>query len=311
MNIDLGIRQLRTVVEVADHGGFTAASRSLRVAQSSLSRTVLDVERRLGVTLFERSTRHVVPTRDGEEFVALARHVLSEFDGAMEHFSGYLSGRRGSVSVAALPSLAATLLPPVLSAYRAAWPEVAVTVHDGLSREVLDKVLTGAVDFAVTVAPDVPPQLTATRIAVDRFVCIFAPGHRFDRRRRVTWEDLEGEPFVAFDLSSSIRTHTDRVLGEAQVRTGPTTEARNIGAVAGLVGADLGVSAVPGLVLPMMRFAGIRRRPLEQPLLERNVCLVRNPRRPLSPAVAALVTMLEDAGSHGIELPPGSRWVDR
>lgn len=311
MVMNIGVRHLRAVVAVADRASFSAAANDLLVAQSALSRTVLDVEHRVGTKLFERTTRSVRLTRDGEEFVVLARQVLAEFDGAMAHFGGYLSGARGSVSVAALPSLAATLLPQVLAAFRSASPEVTISVADALSGEVLDQVVSGKVDMAVTVALEVPPRLQSTRIATDRFACVFPEGHPYSERRRLTWADLEGEPFVAFDRASSIRDYADRTLDDLGITTGPMTEARNIGAVAGLVAAGLGVSVVPGLVLPMMRFAGVRHRVLGNPVVDRDIRLIRDPLRPMAPAAAGLVTIFDQAESHGIELPAGAAWWTR
>nr|WP_245866073.1 LysR family transcriptional regulator [Prauserella marina] len=307
--MDIGIRHLRTTVAVADLGGYTAAARELRVAQSSVSRTVLEVERQLGVSLFDRTTRTVRPTADGEQFLAIARRLLADFDTALNHFDGYLAGTRGTVSVAALPSLAGTLLPPVISAFRAERAGVVVTIRDGLSREVLGHVAEGTVDMAVTVAATVPPPLRARRVATDRFACVFPRGHRFAERAELTWADLAAEPFVAFDPTSSIRTYVDRTLSAREVPTGPVTEARNIGAVAGLVGAGLGVSAVPGLVLPMMAFADLDQRPLTGPVVERDLCLIHDPARPLSRPALALMELLASARSQRLRLPPGAEWA--
>lgn len=307
MNIE--IRHLRAAVAVADAGSYTAAAREFHVAQSSMSRTVLEVEQRLGVALFERTTRTVRPTADGEQFLTIARRLLGDFDAALNHFDGYLAGTRGAVSIAALPSLAATLLPQALSTFRAGRPEVTVSIRDGLSREVLDHVVAGTVDMAVTVTATVPSTLHARHIAVDRFVCVFPPGHRLGERAELDWTDLAGEAFVAFDPTSSIRAYVDQTLSELGIRTGPVTEARNIGAVAGLTAAGLGVSVVPGLVLPMMRFADLDTRPLAAPVVERDICLIHSPERPLSRTALALMKLLGDAKSQRLGLPDGVRWV--
>lgn len=309
MSIDLGIRHLRVVVAVADEGGYTAAARRLRIAQSSLSRTVLDVERRVGVPLFERTTRLVRPTPDGEQFLAIARRLLIEFDAALNHFQGYLAGTRGSVSIAALPSLAASMLPEVLSVFRRGRAQITVAVRDGLSEAVLADVAAGVADMAVTVAPSVPRSLRARRIAADRFVCVFPPGHRFDDAKQLRWADLDGEPFVAFDKVTSIRPYVDKTLAEQSIELGPVTEARNIGSVAGLTAAGLGVSVVPALVVPMMGFAKLHRRIVTNPVVERDICLVHDPQRPLSRTAHGLMTTLVQAGTQGLRLPQGARWT--
>lgn len=304
---------MRVVVAVADEGGYTAAAHRLRVAQSSLSRTVQEVEQRLGVRLFERTTRRVSTTRDGREFLTVARRALSEFDAALHHFEGYLEGSRGTVSIATLPSLAATMLPPVLAAYRVGHPEVVVRVSDGLSEEVLALLTKGDVDMALTVADQVPVGLEVQQIAVDAFMCLIPPGHPFQSRTEIRWPDLEGVDFVAFDPRSSIRTYVDRVLAQQSVTLGAVTEATNVGAVAGLTSSGLGVTVVPGLVLPMMVFAGLGVRPLVAPVVERDICVITDPRRPLSQAALGLRQLLTPevaaAGDLEVTLPEGVRWA--
>lgn len=309
MSIDLTLRHLRVVIAVADAGGYTPAARELHVAQSSLSRTVQEVEQRIGVPLFERTTRRVRPTLEGEEFLATARRLVAEFDTALNHFEGYLAGTRGAVSVAALPSLAGSMLPPVLAAFRRGHPEVAVSVKDGFSGEVLDLVVRGEVDLAVSVAARVPATLAVRHIAVDAFAAVLPAGHPLAAEEELRWADLAGQPFVAFERISSIRSYVDRVLAETGTRTGALTEARNIGAVAGLVAAGLGVSAAPSLVLPMMMFADVVVRPLVAPVVERDICLIHDPRRPMSRAALALMQLLLSAGEREIASPPGVRWV--
>src|SRR5690606_31817708 len=146
--------------------------------------------------------------------------LLAEFDTAMNHFEGYLSGTRGSVSIAALPSLAATMLPHVLAKFRAARPDVAVTVLDGLSQDVLGHVVRGGAVMAATGAATAPPRLSARPFAVDRFVCVCPPGHRFAEHGELAWNDLDGEEFVAFDPTSSSSAYVGWTLSRHGVRLG-------------------------------------------------------------------------------------------
>ncbi|WP_141013543.1 LysR family transcriptional regulator [Nocardioides sambongensis] len=312
MSIDIGLRHLRAVVAVADAGGYSAAARRLDMAQSSLSRTVAEAERRLGVPLFERTTRQVRPTPDGTHLIGMARRLLADFDASLAHFEGYLAGQRGTVSIAALPSIAATLLPGVLAAFRAERPEVTVMVRDGLSGEVLEMLRSGAVDLALTVIGESPAGTTARQVASDEFACVIPEGHELSARKEVRWSDLAGRPFVAFDTTSSIRSHTDQVFADQGIETGPRTEARNIGAVAGLTGAGLGVTAAPGLVLPMMRFAGLTWRPLIEPRVRRPISLVHHRDRPLSHTAIALARLLVEAparsATEASDLPDLVRW---
>ena len=296
-----------------DARSFTAAAQELLVAQSSLSRTVAEVERRVGAPLFERTTRRLEPTAAGREFVAAARRGLAALDAEMRHFGGFLAGRRGRIRIATLPSLAAILLPGVVSAFRRSHPEVDLSIEDALSDEVLQRVRGGTVDLAVTVvsaAPEPLHDLTVTPVASDRFCCVVPPSHRFAERSALTWADLVGEPFIAFDATTSIRQHVDASLAAARVSPREAVVARNIAAVAGLVAAEMGVSVVPGLVLPLMGFAGVRHVVLDEPAAYRRMAVVRARERPLSPVATAFVDLMTDPAGARPALPEQAFWMD-
>jgi LysR family transcriptional regulator, carnitine catabolism transcriptional activator len=312
MRMDLTVQQLRVVLAVHDAGSFTAAAETLLQAQSSLSRTVLEVERRLGVPLFERTTRRLEPTAEGREFVTIARTTVATFEANLRHFAGFLDGQRGRVRVATLPSLAAILLPPIVSDYQRSRPAVELAIEDALAAEVLARVRAGLVDFAVTVVSATTEpinDLHVTPVATDRFCCVFPPGHAFTDCDEVAWSALAQESFIAFDRTTSIRQHLDRAFAESGAAPSGAIEARNISAVAGLVAAGLGVSAVPGLVLPLVRFAGLEYRPLGNPRMERRIAVVRVPHRPLSPAADAFRTAITDASRTRAALPPETSWL--
>lgn len=296
------------MLAVADTRSFTEAAGLLHIAQSSLSRAVADTERRVGARIFVRTTRSVALTPEGHEFVTVARRVLSSFDAGMNHFAGFLDGTRGSVRLATLPSLAATLLPPVVATYRATHPEVEVHIVDGLLEEVLGHVQAGDVDFAVTVRGEEREGLTFRQTASDEFFAVFPPGHAFGEGASVPWSALEGQPFIAFDETSSVRRYVDRALHVASVRTGARTEARNVAAVGGLVSAGLGVSAVPALVLPLLQFAGLQHRPLTGPRVQRPIGVVLDPARPQAPAAATFLDAILRPVAGWPQLPTGTEW---
>lgn len=309
MRMDLTVQQLRAVVEVADAGGFTTAAKRLHLAQSSLSRAIGEVERRVGVPLFERTTRSLVLTTEGAEFVHIARTVVESFDTGMRHFAGFLAGTRGKVRVATLPSLAAILLPPAVADYRRRHPGVELSLEDALSEEVLEKVRAGDVDLAVTVVSEPLPGLRVHDLAADRFCCVFPRGHRFDGTESLSWTDLTEEPFITFSAASSIRGLVDQALRATETVPGRAIEARNIAAVAGLAAAGLGISVIPGLVLPLIEFAGLGAVPLESPRLERSIAVVLDPDRPQAAAVKDFLAALLGARDTATALPRHARWV--
>lgn len=309
MSIDIDVRHLRVLLAVVDAGGFSAAATRLHVAQSSLSRTVAELERRVGVRLLERSTRRVHPTAEGEQVVVLARHTVGEVDRALAHLDGYLRGSRGSVALAALPSLAACLLPPVLAEYRRDRPDVALDVVDALARQIETMVSSGEVDLAVSSRLPGTDRLASAPIATDRFYALCPPGHLWAGREAIAWTELAGIDFVQFTAQSSIRTLVDDALTASAVRLGRTTQASSVVSVAGLVAAGAGVTVVPALVGPLTSFSGAHLVPLVEPVLTRQIWVIRDPLRPLSRAALALLEVITGARERGLVLPVGCAWT--
>jgi LysR family transcriptional regulator, carnitine catabolism transcriptional activator len=126
----LTLHQLAVFVRVARSGSFTQAARDMLLSQPVLSRTVRDVERAAGTRLLERTTRSVTLTPDGREFLATATDILASYDAGMSRFAAYRAGDRGTITVSALPSIAASLLPAVISGFLTGHPDVRFTgVH--------------------------------------------------------------------------------------------------------------------------------------------------------------------------------------
>jgi len=310
MSINLSLRHLRAFVAIADCGGYSAAARVLNVAQSALSRTIVEIEQELGTCVLERTTRRVTLTAAGEQLLQNARRVLQEFDAAMSRFQLYKTGHVGIVSLAALSSFASILLPEIISQFRKDKEGVRLILKDGFAEEVVNYVLSGKVEFGVTSLTRKHETLVWESIVADKLVCICSKKHSFAKKSFIAWEKLNGENFVSFDPSSSVRAWVDRALQRMNITLGAVTEARDVSTVAGLVSADLGVSVVPSLVLPMMQFCKIATLDLVEPVVEREICLVYDPLTPISPASRALMDLLRSGKSSRLATPYGVRWIE-
>lgn len=283
---EVSLRDLRLVLELAERRSFTETAEAVHLSQSALSRAVNDAERRVGARLFTRTTRSVTPTPVGEQFVRTARDLLDHHERRLREFALYRDGLAGSVRLATLPSVAATVLPSLVAAMKRDTPDVAVDIDDTLAHLAIEQLLAGQVDFAITVDDDLPDGTEFTPLAADRFQVVFRHDHRFHGRESVTWREFAAEPVVMFGSASSIRTLTDATLTGLGAAPEPSAEAQNIAVIAGLVAAGLGVAAVPSLVLPLMGFAALEAVDLSAPSVDRTLGLVSVPGRPVSPAAA-------------------------
>lgn len=317
MRIEATLSQLQCVVAVSDARSFSRAARLLMLAQSSLSRTVAQVERMYGVKLFERTTRALELTDEGEQFVQMAQRILQAYQQETADFEAYLAGTKGVLRLAALPSLAVSLLPPMITRFRSRYPDILVEVEDVLAGQITDYVRSGVVDLAVTAAPTPSWQAAMTTagiqfeaIAVDHFYCVLPQGHRLLDQPKIEWSDLAGEAFIAFEESSSVRVIVDEVLLAHGVVPARLVSARNVASIAGMCAAGLGVSAAPGFVLPLMAIPGVVTRPIGTEPVVRRIGVLRSTRRPPSPPARQFLEIINSA-SEVITLPNGAYWTVR
>ncbi|WP_017608582.1 LysR family transcriptional regulator [Nocardiopsis xinjiangensis] len=306
--MDVTLRQFQVFATVARCGSFTDAAEQLHVAQSSLSRTVMAMERALGVPLLERTTRKVRCTAEGAEVLAVAERLLSRHRAEMNGLERYLRGDRGAVTVATLPSLAATLLPPAIVRLREEAPGVDVHVLDGMSEAALDRLEAGECDLALVVVGRSRPGTRSSPLVRDRFQAVLPVGHPLADRAALAWTDLAAEPFVVTGGDSSVRRVAEGALSDAGVLSPHLIQAGNISTVGGLVSAGLGVSALPALSLPLMGFASHARRPIEGPVTERSLSVVVPEHGAPSPAARRFLRVLRNMREEGLSLPEGAEW---
>ncbi|RDI97024.1 LysR family transcriptional regulator [Dyella solisilvae] len=291
MNISL--RQLRAFLAVARQQHFRRAADHLHLSQPAVSRYIAELEAELGVRLFDRTTRAVVPTEAGRYLEGAIGRVLDELEGVLDHVQSEGERRRGKVHVASVPTLSAGLMPQCIADCARRYPELTIQLHDQSQTQVLDAVLGGEVDFGVAIAPPANAEFDSESILRDPFVLVCRPDHALARLDRVPWRKLQGQPLVLLDYSSGSRRLIDHALAsrgiEAQVvqQTGHTLTAFR------MVEAGLGVSVSPALSPPPSTLV---TRPLT-PQESRDVVLLKRRQRSLSPLASLVWEHLRDAGA--------------
>jgi len=146
-HVPIELRLMRYVVAVADEGGFQRAAERLHMAQPPLSRQVRDLERELGVRLFERRPTRL--TEPGRVFVEGARRILADADGLAEATRRAARGETGLVRLGYVPSVAHETLPRLLAAMTAERPGIQVDVREAWSAELDHALREGRVDVAL------------------------------------------------------------------------------------------------------------------------------------------------------------------
>jgi DNA-binding transcriptional LysR family regulator len=292
MSANISTRLLYAFIALDELKHFTRAAERCHTSQSAFSVMIQKLESAVGTKLFERDTRNVTLTPEGELFAEVARSLVSEIESAFDDMSDYVARRRGRVAVAALPSLAANGLPAVIAEYKKLYPGVSVSLYDALSDQCLSLLRQGKADLVLTAPGSNFNEFDSKTLCSDPFYLVCRRDHPLAKKRIVQVDRLAGCEIIHLAKSSSVRQHVDNLLRDVQtIHSG--FEVEHLATVAGLVKQGLGVTLVPELTLFQFRQLDLVAIPLESQGLMRPILIAKRKDQALSIAAQAMLELIE------------------
>lgn len=289
----MDLRRLGLFLAVVDHGGFTAASNAVHVAQPALSLAVRELERELGATLLVRTRKGVVLTPAGDALVEPARQALRDVEtaaAAVAAVTGMLGGR---VDVAAFPTLAADPLAGVAGRFRRAHPRVIVrVVATDDPGDLAAAIRSGRSELGFTERGPANDGLVEHALADQELVAVCPPDD--DRGPGdLDVATLDGAPLVLTPVGSSMRNLVDAALSSAGITPLIAVETEQRDALVPLVLAGAGIAFVPHALAEVAAAQGAIVR-ATRPTLSRKIAVVHR-HGPLSPAGARFLSFALEA----------------
>ncbi len=293
------LRQLRYFVAVAYKRHFTQAAEELNIAQPALSQQIRQLEREFGVTLFERTSRHVRLTPAGEALLVRAERILAEVEWVRMEMQEYSGLARGRVVIGALQSLEAFRFSALLSRFHTRYPGIEIILREEATERLLELLNTGQLDLTLIQIIDNswPLELTTSSVVTEKLlteelVLVVAPAHALAHQQNVTVEELRDESFILFKPGSGLR-HT---IMQRSLAAGFTPRMRfesgELGTVRSLVAEGLGISVLPRSVAeaPGKEVAIVSLNPPP----ERTILLAWHTNVFHAPASAAFLSFIRD-----------------
>ena len=249
------LRQLRHFVAVAEHLHFGRAAQALHISQPPLSRSIQDLERRVGARLLERTRRRVALTPEGARFLAEAKRLLAQLERALVEVGSMAAGAGGRLRLGFVSLADFGVLPQLLKAFKAARPGVALALREMLSPDQAAALAAGELDFGLLLPP-VAGDLEHLVVQRERFVAALPARHRLARGSgRLAVRELAEEAFVMAPREIAPGLHD--VVAQLAARAGfsprVAQEAIQMQTVVSLVSSGLGVALVPASVANLGR----------------------------------------------------------
>jgi DNA-binding transcriptional LysR family regulator len=282
---------LSSLLLVVDTGSMAEAARRVGVTPAAIAQQMAALERELGITLFVRSGRTVIPTEAGHRVIERARDLVADFADLKAHaLEGEAAGelRIGTITTALL-----SLLPDVLANFARAFPRAKVLIRAGTSMELYDTLQRGDLDVAICLHPAFAlPKAYDWHLLREEPLVVLAPG-------RLANEDphelLRREPFIRYDRTLGGGKQADSYLRAARIVPRELFELNALMAIAMMVDRGLGVSLVPDIVSPMTSALSIARLALPLRAEPRRFGMVWQRASPRARLIHGLLQCADDA----------------
>lgn len=245
----MNLHHLRYFLAVARTGGFTQAARELHVTQPTVSSGISELERSLGVRLFNRSGRRVELTLEGRMLVGYAMRVEDVIEEVQEKLARHELPPGEGFQFGAIDAAVIYLLPDILKQYMQDFAHIELVTQVAPSRYLVEDLLLNRSEFALISLPYSHPRIETIPIYEESMPLVVGANHCFAGCPSVTLQQVVNEPLILFHADSVSRTIVDDRLGEAGLAPSVVMEMRSPEAMRKLVESGVGISFLPELTV--------------------------------------------------------------
>lgn len=288
MNITL--RQINAFLAVADLRSFTRAGGILNISQSAVSSLIHELEGQIGVALFDRTSRNVTLSNEGEGFLPVARKASEEFD-QVETFARDLHKQRsGYVCVAGAPMVCGSVLPVVIAAFSDAAPGIHVELKDLHISRVQRMVIERETDLAIGPQWPPEPEILMEHLFSTRTYLMCRPDHPL-AGKSISLKQLKHESVIVAARATLGHLSPD-ILSSGGVRV--EREVNHMSTAFALAAAGRGTVLNSEYCMRMGAAFGLVAIPLVNPAVFQNIMIYTGKSRVLSPAALIFLSFLRE-----------------
>lgn len=301
-------RQLAAFVAVAQARSFRKAGEQLSLSSSAVSQLVGDLELALELRLFDRTTRSVVLSPAGREFLPSATSVLKHMQLAQNAADDICNRASGVVRIAAPLIMASSVLPALIKEYTRTRPKLVIRIRDAPVDGLVDRVSNADADFAIGADQPVGDDIVRKDLFKSPWVLWCSANHPLAGYQSIPWSQLRHQPLVVAgrDYERTVAlTHGGQF---EQGRIIPVDIVENVSTALGIAAHGMAATLGPAYVGLLARLLGLTMRPIVQPEVTRQVCIYHSSTRAMSPAAQGFCEFLEEQLKGNDELGVGGVW---
>jgi DNA-binding transcriptional LysR family regulator len=286
--VKINFKLLLTFLAVAEHSSFKKAADALFISMPAVSMQIKQLEEQLGVALFQRTTRKVDLTAEGEQLMITARRAMAELDSGLARLQQTVDVQQGHLSFGCVPTIASTRLPTILTQFAKKYPGVSLHVRELAQRELLEAVRRSEVDFGIGPVEE-KSDLDFSSIFIDEYVALLPKSYEDKGRAGVSLRELSKLPLLTLGASTLFREHLNVALTTNGLVAERNYEFTHVTTLVAMAEAGLGIAILPRVAIPEK--TRLKTVKIINPVLTRTIGIVKIKGHTLSPAAARLVDL--------------------
>ncbi len=253
------LRQLRYLVALCDLRNFTRAAEVCCVSQPTLSGGIQDLEGLLGLTLFERTKKKVLPTPEALDLAERARRIVNDTTAFCEASREYSDKSVAIIKMGLIPTISPFLLPWILPLLRQEYPETDFILHEQQSSRLLKLLADGELEVMVQALPYDCPDTDQYIFMDDPFWLAVHPDHALASHKEISIEDFDIHEALFLEEGHCLRDHAITACNPDEVEDleGAPIQGSSLHTLLEMVAAGMGVTLVPDMAVSNAAFGGV------------------------------------------------------
>ncbi|MFM0049462.1 LysR substrate-binding domain-containing protein [Caballeronia grimmiae] len=268
MRFDL--TDMRLFLTVIERGSITAGAQAMHLALASASERIAGMEAALGAPLLERNRRGVQATAAGESFVRHARMILGQVEQMRGELRTYATGLRGRIKLMSNTAALAAYLPPRLTRFLAAHPDLSIDLDERPSADIVQAVMEGRADLGIVADITDLGGIETRLVTQDQLVVVASRTHRVAKESAVAFADIVGEAFVGL-ADAALEMHLAEKASRLGRQLNYRIQMRSIDNVGMLVEAGIGIAILSRASAQLLGRPELAIAPLSEPWAARRL----------------------------------------
>jgi LysR family transcriptional regulator, transcriptional activator of the cysJI operon len=289
----VSVSPVKLFKDIAQTKSFSRGAALNNISQSAASQQIHDMERRLGIPLFDRGTRPLSLTHAGKLYHDFCRDVLRREEQMQVEMEALKGAMEGAVRVASIYSIGLSEMSHLQEDFAARYPGMQLHVDYARPSKIYEALLADQADLGLVSYPEGGKEFQVIPWRQEEMTVAAAPSHPLARKPVVTPADLDGQDYIGFDEDLSIRQALDRFLRENGVDVNLAMQFDNIQMIKEAVALGSGLSILPARTMQAeIRSGRLVSIPLDAPDLVRPVGIVHRKRKRFNRAAQCFLELL-------------------